>query len=379
MLDILRRGKEKFLLLEIAPKRTSGVLVSVDEDKNIIPEKFWEDFSFGKFASDPIEGLRKKSVIVGVDPAFATTLTSPFSITRREEEALRPLSFLELEGLFQKELGHLSESHKDKAGSSLGLEAHDAVLVDVRASGFRVDGHLVMNPLGFHAKNIEGVVELTFTSRQIFDDLREFFKAKEGFFFTTLPKASIFALSRVELPPLKFLFLRPNESHIFILDKTSQGESSRAVKLSWKMGALFEEMARSFSASPGVVLDIYDRYARRSASDGFLRNLDRVLNPVLGELQKELSDAGLRGRIYVFSPLPLPFSSLTKQKQVSLEPIPLHAILERFGARIRLADWLGDESGVFLRLAPLFEFYFGKTDSEINRGLRRRLHWLIPT
>ena len=61
--------KEEFLLLELLPGKTKGLLLEVDKDKNIRPLKLWNSFelkklasAFGKFKKRPLSEVKPKNL-----------------------------------------------------------------------------------------------------------------------------------------------------------------------------------------------------------------------------------------------------------------------------------------------------------------------------
>ena len=377
MFEFLQRGKEKFLLLEIAPKRTSGLLLGVDKDKNIRLEKFWEDFSFKKIHGDPLKALRKRQVIASANSDFVTNVIAPVSLERDRASAERPITLPELENLFAQAIGRMHAQHRGEASKHLDLDELDTVLVGARASDYKIDDHLVLNPLGFHGKNVSAILELTFAARTIFDDLKEFFKAREGFFFTNLPRAALFALSRVNQPPLGLLSIDGGRSFCFMLDKTAWGHSIKEAKFNWSLGGIFEAIARGLSVSPEITFAVYDKFLNNETSNHFSNSLERTLKPEKEKLFAELRKLNPRGRIYVHADAPLPFNYPVSVGRAALDELPTEEALRRFGFRLEEKNWPFSKSETLMRLAPFFEFYFDKSDSEINRRLRRRLHWLI--
>jgi hypothetical protein len=55
---------------------------------------------------------------------------------------------------------------------------------------------------------------------------------------------------------------------------------------------------------------------------------------------------------------------------------PVGAFLETSGFSIVSGNADVDAEVFFRTLAPFFEFYYDRSDTDINRWLRRRLHWL---
>ncbi len=85
----LFKPKEKFLILEILPAAANGLFMSVDEDRNLVCEKFAEGVDLKKFLKSPAQRISQKTwegkhlfdsrrrVIAIADPAVATTIPIP--------------------------------------------------------------------------------------------------------------------------------------------------------------------------------------------------------------------------------------------------------------------------------------------------------------
>ncbi|MDP2598226.1 MAG: hypothetical protein Q8P49_00160, partial [Candidatus Liptonbacteria bacterium] len=151
------KPREKFLLLELAPKGTTGVLLAVDENKKITLEKFWDEFSFKGLEAHPIQSLKKRKLIVSADPALTTTVAVPVELSRRADDAAQPIIIEELETLLAQAIGKIFHTERSAASGRLGRDELDTILVNAKASHFKVDRHSVMNPLGFTGKTIAAV------------------------------------------------------------------------------------------------------------------------------------------------------------------------------------------------------------------------------
>ncbi len=374
-LDFFNR-KEKFLLLEIAPRRTSGLLLSVDKDKKISAEKFWDNFSFKVFKGDPLKSLRKRQIILSLHPAFINTLFCGLTVERDKDLIGKEITLPEIENLFSRSLGKLFNEYRKDAASRMGLPEIDTILVGVKTNNFKVDGHLVLNPIGFKGKTVEAGLELTFTTRELFDDLKDFFKAQDGFFLTGIPRAAIFTISKLEPPPLGFFMLHPESSFYFVLDRSAGTKTVREGKISWSSDSLFDAISGNLGVSPDVTLSIYFRHLDGKTSAVFKRSIENLLKPVKQALFSEIKDLNIGGNAYLYSAAPLPINFPFRACGATLKDLPLDEALQRFGFSLDRSKPLLSNGEMFMKLAPFFEFYFGKNDSEINKRLKRRLHWL---
>ncbi len=371
------RKKEKFLVVGIFPQRTTGLLLSVDKDRNLKPEKFWDDFSFKALGPKPLRVLRKKKLIVAADPAFVTTVFSPLEFERGEPDYNKPVSLAELERLISQAIDKEFHHYRSEASNRLSLEELDTVLVGARADNFKVDGHKVLNPLGFTGKKLAAVLELTFTTRNVFDDFKEFFNARDGFHFTGTAEAGLRMLALVGAHPVNLLMVDHGGSRVFTLDKVAWGESISRESLGWSFVSLFEAIAAALPVGRDIVLNFYYDRLNGNVSENFARALGRVMKPVCDEFFAELNQSRLAGPVYVHSSVPLPFLLPHEKGRMQLEELPTEKIMEKLGLRARASEWPMPASEVFMHMAPFLEFYYNKSGSEINRRLRRRLHWLI--
>lgn len=373
----LFRPKEKFLIISIAPQITTGLLLSLDEDRNLKPEKFWDDFSFKALGPRPLRVLRKKKLIVAADPAFITTIFSPLEFEREERDYNKPVSLVELERLISQTIDREFHRHRSEAASQLGLEELGTVLVATRVSDFKVDGHKVLNPVGFKGKTLGAIVEISFTSRTIFDDFKDFFNSRDGFHFTGLAEAGLRTLSLVSAYPINLALVDHGGSHSFTLDKVAWGLSISRAPLDWSFVSLFEAIAGAVPVSRDIVLNFYYDHLKNNVSENFARALSRVMKPASDEFFLKLKESGLAGPVYVHSPVPLPFRMPYEKGRTRLEELPIEKVIEKLGFTTKVSKWPMPASELFLCLAPFLDFYHDKSGSEINQRLRRRLHWLI--
>lgn len=368
--------REKFLILEISPQKTEGLLLGVDQEKNLIPEKIWKDFSFRRISKAPLENLKKRKLIVSAHPSLVTTISLPLELKREPNISRSPLTLIELENLLSQAIGRMFNQRRAEASLALGLGELDTILVNAKVGNFKVDGHFVLNPVGFGGNAVDAVLELTFTTRQIFDELQGFFNDRDGFFFTGSSRAGLLALSRIQNPPVSLILMDPAHTFYFVLEKAAWGYRTQGGKLDWSLSSLFKAIASSLGASRSVVLKIYDNYLNHETSEHFSRALARIIKPIENNLFHEIKKSRLVRPVYLFSPIPLPFSSPHRNGRVAINAIPLNQILEKTGFKIDLTQWPLTESEVFTKLVPFLEFYYDKSDLEINQKLRRRLHWL---
>ena len=370
--------RERFLVLEVRPQRTGGLLLSVDKDKNIILEKTWADFPAAKMSPNRTSGvLRKKTLIVSVDPALSAVLAFPVELRRDPTNSLTPLNLIELENLLAQSISKVFNKHRAEAAQKLGLHELDAILVNSKVGNFKIDGHHVVNPIGFPGGSVGAVLELTFTTRPIFENLKDLWNASEGFFMTNFARSGLMLLSRTQPPPVNLITASYDKTLCYSMKKAAWGNIVYEGKLDWLYNSVFRAVALSVGVSRDVVWGLYQYYLNNELSEDFRRTFERIVRPEADRFFKELKKSKLGGRVYFYSSVPLPFLASARYGRVVVDEFPLSQTLNKTGFRLDSSGWILPSREIFMRLAPFFEFYYDQSDSDINQCLRRRLHWLI--
>jgi len=369
------RPKEKFLLIEIMPQKISGLLLNVDEEKNISLENILDDFPVAKYGKSGGGKLFKRKLIVSAHPSLAATISFPIELKREPENFSRPISAVELENALSQEISRVFNRYRGEAAAKLGLPEMEAVLVGSEADNFKIDNHLVLNPTAFQGKSVQAVLRLTFAAREVFEPLKNLFGGRD-FFFTVSPRANLFLLSRLYNPPLHLIILEEKNAACFTLDKAAWGHAFYDKKIDWQLGRILAAIESRFSVSRAVASKLYESYLNKDMSDGFYGAVSRVLKPETEVLSDKIKAIKPSGKIFVRSPLALPPFLRARLGRFSFESLPLKEALDKSDFRLDLARCGMLPGDAFARLAPFFEFYYDKSASEINHRLNRRLHWL---
>jgi len=379
MFEFLLPGKEKYLILEVGEKSTSGFLLRLDPDKDIILEKVWEDFFWAKLSRRFRRRLEKWKVIVVADPSLATTIVLPIELEREDNFAKTPLSSIELENLLAQATAKVFTQVRGEASRELGVEELDTILIDNRVSNFKIDGHHVMNPVDFKAKKIEAVLELTLTTRTIFNDWKNNFSIGEtkNFFFTEAARAELFLLKKIKSLPINLLILSSRQNSQFSkLEKAAVGELIHRGKLKWATNSVINAIEQDLSISSSVAQKLYSLYSEKKLSPRITRHFNLILKPAIVPFLKHLEELKVRGTVYIDTALPLPPFLSRKQGHATLENLPFDDLINKLGFRFDSSKWPWPDNQIFKHLAPFFEFYYNNEDLAINHWLRRRLHWL---
>lgn len=384
----LFKPREKFLILEITPKGTSGLFLGVDEEKNLIFEKFSKNINLKKFLKSPVRNVAQKSwegnyffkshrkVIATVDSSLTTTIPIPLDLVRTEADSREEIILSELENMIAQAMGKIFNQCRSEAAKRLKIHELDTILVGAKARNFKVDKKLVINPVGFTGKKISLLLEFTFTGRELFEDLKDFFNSPEEFFFAESSQVRLSSLARVKSLPVNLLVLDGAGTSLFVLEKAKdQYPVLYRENLSWNLNGLFGQIKQEMGVSDVVAQEMYHAYLDGKMSDTATRAFKKSIDSSIGEFLKEIEKGKLKGFVYVDSEHKLPFEFPYKHTGATFDTFPLSEVLQHLG----FADMHGESEQLAVlsrHLLPFLEAYFDKSNSDINQKLRRRLHWL---
>ncbi len=383
------KSREQFLVLEIAPKGTTGWFLGIDSDRNIIFERMLRDIdlkNFFNFTRAPIRSVRQKSwegaqmfksrrrVIVAADPRLATTIPIPLDLPRDEGGKTRKLTTTEAENLASQAMQKIFNGCRAEAARRLKIHELDTILVGAKAKNFMVDGKAVSGLAGRTGKTISLLLELTFTTREIFESLKQFFNSPDDFFFAEAPQIFLDALSRVRKLPLNLIVADDRASALYVLQHAKGGHPVLYREtLDWAPGSLTKAVAGTFAVSEKTSEDLYRAYRKGGMSEDVKRAFKRMLEPATERFLHEIGRAKVKGTVVIDAARWLQFDLPARYGGASFERQPLAEILAKVGFSAdtaKLSDAAARATLYFL------EAYFDKSNSEINQKLRRRLHWL---
>jgi hypothetical protein len=387
----LLASREKFLVLEVAPQGANALFLSVDEDRKLIFEKFVKNADFGKFLSSPWRRITQKTwegeyvfkshrkVIVSADPRLATTMPIPLDLARERSRTKDEITLAELENLIAQAMAKIFTQCRNEAAKRLGIDDIHTILVGAKTNRFQIDGHAVMNPIGFTGRKLSLLLELTFTSRDMFENLKLFFNSPDDFFFVEAPQAALLSVARSRELPLNLVTESGAGTDLFVFEK-ADGEHPVLYReaMPWSFHEIFTAIAASLGVTIATATRLYQAHRADAFSPGAARNFKKIIQPAIDALLQEVERAKVRGFVYFDSEHSLPFDLPYNHKGVIFEAIPVNEVLAELDLEVDAVSWNRvAPHDAFRNLAPFLEAYFAKNTSEINQKLRRRLHWLV--
>lgn len=367
--------REKFLLLEVLPGRIDGYFLSVDAEKRIRLDRVVRGVTPKRLAAFAMMHRPGSQVIVSAHPSLVATAVLPVQFVRKN--ALTPLEPRELEDLLSQFVSRAFNQVRVEASRDLQVDDMDALLVNSQVLNFKIDGHHVLNPIGFRAQKIDAVLELTLTTRTVFEELKGLLRNHRSFFFAEMDRAQLVGIQKVAPMPLTLLVLEEAQARFFMMQKAAIGYMTRRGHLAWHGGVFRDLISEAFTVPPAAAHRIYQMYIAGDLSPAADKYLKKILKPAEERLFAELTKArfGLGG-VYIQTRLPLPFVLPHRAHSITLSEPPVAALLEKLGVSFDEATWPIPPARTFAHLAPFLEFYFYKNDSPINQWLRRHLNWL---
>jgi hypothetical protein len=383
--------REKFLVVEMLPGGAQGVFLSVDDDRNLIFEKS-TPINLKKSFGTPVRGITQKSwegqylfkksrrkVIAIANSKIATTLPVPLDLHRERTSEKEPLTLPEFENLLAQAMAKIFNQCRSEASKRISAQELDTILVRARVSHMKLDGQSIKDPVGRTGKKISLLLELTFTRREAFEELKQFFNAPEGFFFAESPQIHLLVTSQVRPLPLSLIVPDENNltSSLFILEKTAEGHPVLYREtINWNSSALIQDIMAALDVTKAVAEALYATYRAGKASSTVIRHFDKVIDGSAQKFLAEIAKSKIKGSVYVDASHDIPFDLPYRTNGITLEAVPINEIMEKLGFAGKLAQSAMPTSTLMRYLAAFFEAYFEKDSSEINKKLRRRLHWL---
>ncbi|GEM_PF-1879922 len=369
---ILKGRGEEFLVLQIFSGGASGALIGLDAERRLTLKKVWRAAPIGEIGGRLRFNAKKTNVVIAADVSRAYTAIVPLRASRPGRE---PVGSVELENLLAQAVGKVFNQCRGAAAKELGSDELHVMIARSRVLDFKIDGHRVVNPLGFTGEKIEAVLELTLTTREVVDGIQSFLKSPRPFFFTDVERSELMALERIARPPFGMVTMKDNQLSCIAAGNRHDPVLSRGI-IPWQARGFRNAIQKSFGAPDGAAAQIYARYLSGEMSPRFKAYVKRILDPVAAEFFEHLRKLRIEGRIYLNSAAPVPFPVPVRRGGIRLEPIPLSAILGHFGLTIERPRWPMPDAEILEFIAPVIESYYDTSNPTINHWLRRHLNWL---
>jgi hypothetical protein len=263
--------------------------------------------------------------------------------------------------------------HRDVASRTLSIEPLNTILADSRITNFKVDGHHVFSPVGFPAKSIQALSELTFISRGLFDDLKKQFHG--SLYVIDYVRVAIEAITKTTVPPFGFLLLDVLGSYYFHTKPMAWGFEVKRTTVPWSIEGKLQTISETWNVSRSSAEAIYQEYQSGNMAPKVLAHWKKVFTADNEHLEATLKKIGVKGTVFVCCGQSRPVQ-LKANKAVIYGSLPLARVLERSGFVLdEVPNGMTDEA-LFPYVAAFLGYFSSRGHEDVNHWLRRRLHWL---
>lgn len=381
-LSLLKNTKsDRFLVLEIFQDFNRAAYIKADFANKEIKIVTLRSHPNLKKLLKKFGRLTKYKIIVGLDSHLASTIYSSVTLVREHYKEL--IDEPELDNLISQAIWKFFDRSRNRVAGKLGVTDLDILLTDVRVRGIKLDGHKVVNPVGFKAKTVEIQFSQTFLSRAVIEELKDIMPLNQVVLMSENGTACSSVISKAKLND-NFLLVSMfnNKTTLF---STDGGFHSYFDQLNWGEENLKRSLADDLAVDREVAGAIIGLYIRNRTSQALRRRLEHLLMREVQNLARGLDSILKRvdtRSVYLnpYFELPHIFGSSFKNqlsRTVTLEQPAVDLISQNFGFDIKFKNDAAAKS-IFCLLTLLFEWYLSPRDDRINQLAKRRVRWLSP-
>lgn len=317
--------------------------------------------------------LSRYKIILGLDSHLATTIYSSVVLVRDNYKEL--IDEPELDNLISQAIWKFFDRQRSKVASKMGVTDLDILLADVKIRGIKLDGHKVVNPIGFKAKTAEVQFSQTFLLRSFMDSLKDILPIRQVVFMTENGAAWSNVVAKASSENNFLMANLFGAKTLLFLAEGSQ--NSYWDRFNWGEENLNRSLAADLAVDSAVAKLIIDRYVKNETSLTFKKRLEHLILKELQMLANGLNSAMRRAEarfVYVhpFFGLPSVFAKIFK-----IQPVALDLISQKFGFDIKFKN-NADSKNAFSFLAELVEWYLSPQDDKMSQLAKRRVRWLSP-
>lgn len=296
--------------------------------------------------------------IIELHPDQAVTIFSSVKIVR--EHPTRALTPVDLENYISQAVWKFFDRCRGEAAGKLGIREIDLALSDVCITGVRLDGHQVINPIGFTGREFEVGLTLTVTKKDMTPD--------NGYLVEGGSMRAYILAKLLGLGKAFFVESGDKTTSIFVINGSDIHHFS---SFQWGGDNIVEVLGRDvLEADKGVLSSLYHKYAKGDVSERLSRRMDKpfyqALAPFVNDVFMNIRNAGgmrfnTPPTIYFHPRFPVPAGMYRRH-------FP-------FGSsKLKLLPAEGDldvEQFINENIHGVYE--------ELNELAARRIKWLMPT
>lgn len=385
------RRKERFLILEILSGLVKIAVVRADFEKKRLEVTRVVSVEHGGEEIFPVALIKKAlkacgrleryRIVVSLDPLLATTIHATAVLVR--DRPKEPIDDSDLENRIAQGIWRIFDRGRSKAAVKMRVSDLDVLLTDVKVKKIRLDGHRVVNPIGFKAKTVEIQFSETFNPRSFIADLKMLLPEKRIMVIGEAGAVATDIVGKATGEENFFTLSMLNDrTHLFFSDGSAIGHLAT---YEWGKKDFIGAIAGAFSVSDAVSEEIFRLYILRQASQPVIKRIERLLTEeflsLLDKLERPMrkyEPAAVYALPFFEAPEFVFGPSLRGElrKKAEFLPVSLDMLNEAFGFEIVSSSGRLERS-MFAPLSALLGFYFSPHDDKMNRVARRHARWLI--
>ncbi|MDD4761599.1 MAG: hypothetical protein PHZ25_01050 [Candidatus Pacebacteria bacterium] len=399
------KNTERFFCLEIGDSFLRGSFLEVSENKinvifssnRLLKNSDLSDDGFKKRISIELvkDFLKKINIPLGckiiVIGASSFVFTVPAWVRVDRENSKEEINEGEIENLISQAVWKFLNLFRPQAVNLLNINESDILLSGIRNLSVKVNGHKVLNPIGFKAKTVEFLIEETFVNRDYYRDLEDALGRKFKIEFISelglVDSEIIFRSFNFEN---SFSLLRFFPESVLILKSFYKNVSQEDISppvlreesfLEWNSSFLPSCLGKKLNLDNETSLKIIDLVSKKNSSakiekfvkDSLIEEWDIFFKKISskGKLEKE-------NKIFVLDEKNIPDFIFNKKNKPKLEKPDVLKIIEKLGFSVFFKVSELEIESVFSSLAGFLEYYFSSREDQLNKMARRRAKWLIP-
>ena len=385
--SLFSRRKSRFVTAELFSDYTRTAQVILDQSAKEIVVRSIRDVMTGGERMDSTMAKkfrvpRQWRFFAGADTARAvTTYAAAKEIRERPQE---PIDEGDLDTMVSQTIWKFFDRNRGRIASRMGAAEFDVLLSEAHVEGVRLDGHRVVNPVGFTARTFESHFVQTYLRRDFADFVKRCVAGRTPSGIVELAPTVARALSRGTTHP-RFLFcgVTPRTTAVVGVD---EGHIETLGTLSWGSAHCAEYFAEHLALRTDVAAEVIRAYLRGACSRALTRGFDALFLDGLAFFIKGIrryAEQTAARAVYLFAVEPLPplfFGTQFGHRfpgQLSFHPVTDETIRQSFGYEVRYKK-SGAEDRLTAVLLALLECELAPRDERIDRSAGRRVRWLSP-
>ncbi len=327
-----------------------------------------------------ISGLKKYKIILSLDSSFATTMYSSVSLIRTNPKDV--IDEADLDNLISQAIWRFFDKHRFKVAQKLNVDEVDVLLTDVRIRDIQIDGHRVVNPIGFKSKSVEIFFSQTFVTREFMRELRDALPKENLVLMMEAGTALSHVLSHARGDSDFYIAnLFPGHTAVFAASNRKFGHHD---SFDWGGDDLKTFLGRYFRLDSGTADLVIFNYMRKNASGNFTRKFETMLAQELNVFANGIESlvGNEPAEVYVnpfFNMPEVVFSERFQnrfEKPVKLLSLSTNLITEKLGYKIQYKA-SAEVRNPLMMIGAVLELTLLPQNDTMSHLANRRVRWLV--